>query len=76
MDLENDNEEEEDIIDLFNDMVNNAFEENGNHQPADNNVDGQNVDMADEGELVMIMTTETVYLKDGTAISGNKVIVT
>ena len=76
MDLENDSEEEEDIIDLLNDMVNNAFEENDNHQSADNNVDGQNVDMADEGEHVMIMTTETVYLKDGTAISGNKVIVT
>ena len=43
-------------------MVNNAFEENDNHQSADNNVDGQNVDMADEGEHVMIMTTETVYL--------------
>ena len=26
--------------------------------------------------LSMIITTETVYLKDGTAISGNKVIVT
>ena len=62
MDLENDSEEEEDIIDLLNDMVNNAFEENDNHQSADNNVDGQNVDMADEGEHVMIMTTETVYL--------------
>ena len=47
--------EEEDIIDLFNnifddpdDIVNNVFEQNDNHHPADNNVDGQDLDMAEE----------------------------
>ena len=71
------------MLDLFNnifddpdDIVNNAFELNDNHRPADNNVDRQDLDMADEVSLSTIMMTKTVYLKDWTAISGNKVIVT
>ena len=57
MGSENDSEEEEDIIDLFNnifddpdDIVNNVFEQNDNYHPPDNNVDGQDLDMADEGD--------------------------
>ena len=47
------------MLDLFNnifddpdDIVNNAFELNDNHHPADNNVDRQDLDMADEEEPV------------------------
>ena len=57
MGSENDSEEEEDIIDLFNnifddpdDAVNNVFEQNDNYHPPDNTADGQDLDMADEGD--------------------------
>ena len=47
------------MLDLFNnifddpdDIVNNAFELNDNHHPADNNVDRQDLDMDDEVEPV------------------------
>ena len=46
--------------------------QNDNHHPADNNVDGQELAMDDKENLSMVITTESVHLKDGISISGNK----
>ena len=46
--------------------------QNDNHHPADNNVDGQELDWMTKESLSMVITTESVHLKDRISISGNK----